>query len=153
MSRTFGTVEGRWAAKLRRETAASPVPDVPFRAHATFATNKVAGRTSPAQMTLPETTGTGSGDGCQRTSSRRSRVSDRLQNDAPERRASPSNQQRRTALLGARPRQVRTADGKGPCRQCSVPANVEVGRPAVLSRGGFMAPKSARLVVPREASV
>jgi hypothetical protein len=47
-------------------------------AHGTFATSKVAGGTSPAQMTLPETTRTGSGDGCQRTSSRRSRVCDRL---------------------------------------------------------------------------
>jgi hypothetical protein len=74
---------------------------VPFRAHATFATSKVAGGTSPAQMTLPETTRTGSGDGCQRTSNRRSRVSDRLQNDAPERRPSPPWPQRRTALSGA----------------------------------------------------
>jgi len=72
-------------------------PLVPFRAHATFATSKVAGGTSPAQMTLPETTRTGSGDGCQRTSNLRSRVSDRLQNDAPERRPSPPWPQRRTA--------------------------------------------------------
>src|SRR5664280_1569217 len=57
------------------------------------------------------------------------------------------------ALLGARPRQVPTADGKGPCRQCSVPANVEVGRTAVLSWGGFVAPKSAPLVLRREVNV
>ena len=56
--------------------------------------------------------------GCRRTHlSRRSRVSDRLQNDAPERRASPSIQQRRTAptrALAVRKHARRLADSATP---------------------------------------
>jgi len=60
-----------------------------------------------------ETAGTGTGVGYQHMPNRRSRVSDRAPNNAPERQASPSNQQRRTALLDRTSEVIASIRGRG----------------------------------------
>jgi len=62
-------------------------PEVPFRAQETLASSNDAGWASPAHITFaadrrPQTAGTGSGEGCQRTPNRRSSALQGAPNDA-----------------------------------------------------------------------